>query len=201
MPFWSTMDCMGKLVSMLENYIKWKISCHGTFNGWAGGVWQATSCRAFVALRPPTCTSVLDPTQQTVISSLPRQAALCRCEPGVLSQGRLRPPSLRVFSWFQEVIDTRLLATLYFLCMQKCFSSLLLVIGIFFTPYNLGHTSSLSLIRRHSWALLIFLMASRLKSFACGLLSIIIIESFLPTFWLHFSVASFARTQTAVSWL
>lgn len=154
---------------MLENYIKWKISCHGTFNGSAGGVWQVTSCRAFVAFRPPTCTSVLDPTEQTVISSLPRQAALCRCEPGILSEGRLRPPSLGVFNWFQTSQPTsfshglRKWLTLafwlpvYFLCMQSSFLKMfLLVIAVFFTPYNLGHTSSLSLIRRHSCALLIF---------------------------------------------
>lgn len=213
---WGTIGCLGKLGSMLENYIKWKVSCHRTFSGSAGGVWQVTSCRADVAFRPPTCTSVLDPTEQTVISSLPRQAALCRCEPGILSQGRLRPPFF--LSWFQTSQPTsfshrlRRWLTLafwlpaYFLCMQssflkKCFSSLLLVIGVFFTPYNLGHTSSLSLIRRPSLALLIFFGIS------LEVIRVWPVEHnyhwiiFLPTFWLHFSVASFARTQTAVSWL
>lgn len=67
-------------------------------------------------------------------------------------------PAHLIFTQAQEAIDTCLFAT--FLCMQssfqKCFSSLLLVIGVFFTPYRLVHSSSLSLIRRHSCALLIF---------------------------------------------
>lgn len=112
---WGTIGCMGKILSMLENYIKWKISCRGTFNGSAGGVWQVTSCRAFVAFRPPTCTSVLDP----------RQAALCRCEPGILSQGRLflvsGQPAHLIFTQAQEVIDTRLLATGLFSVHAKLF--------------------------------------------------------------------------------